>query len=393
MYALFPLLLSFIFCCFSQDGFALAGPLSTDGNQIVDQEKKAVRIQGISWFGFESEQFAPQGLDIRSYRSMLDQMKSLGFNTIRIPYSNQMLDEGSIPIGIDFDKNPDLEGLTPLEILDQIVAYAGEIELAIILDHHRSEAGIGASKNGLWYTEDYPEERFVEDWSMLAERYRESPAIIGADLHNEPHEVAAWAEGDESTDWKSAAEKVGNVVLNIAPHWLIIVEGIQFYGGEEYWWGSHLGGVKNAPIILEIPNQLVFSPHDYPKSVHEKPWHHSDQYPDNLPEHFSKGWGYLFETGAFPVILGEFGSQFSEEDDYTWMSMITQYLNGGIAVDSDPDDKEDKQGISWIWWAWNPNQGESGGILLDDWHTVDESKLQWLEAIKTYSESPADPRE
>ena len=39
--------------------------------------------------------------------------------------------------------------LTNIE--DAIKAYAGEIGLKIILDHHRNNSGAGASENGLWY--------------------------------------------------------------------------------------------------------------------------------------------------------------------------------------------------------------------------------------------------
>jgi hypothetical protein len=33
------------------------------------------------------------------------------------------------------------------------------------------------------------------------------------------------------------------------------------------------------------------------------------------------------------------------------------------------------QGISWAYWDWNPNSGDTGGILQDDWKTVNQAKL------------------
>ena len=46
--------------------------------------------------------------------------------------------------------NTDLKGLNSLQILDKIVAAAGQLGLHIILDNHRSEAGNSAEANGLW---------------------------------------------------------------------------------------------------------------------------------------------------------------------------------------------------------------------------------------------------
>ncbi len=33
------------------------------------------------------------------------------------------------------------------------------------------------------------------------------------------------------------------------------------------------------------------------------------------------------------------------------------------------------QGISWGYWDWNPTSGDTGGILEDDWATVDPAKI------------------
>jgi len=40
------------------------------------------------------------------------------------------------------------------------------------------------------------------------------------------------------------------------------------------------------------------------------------------------------------------------------------------------------RGISYAYWAWNPNSGDTGGILKDDWTTVDQAKLHILSAYQ-----------
>ena len=177
------------------------GWLHTSGSQILDATNTAVRIAGVNWFGFETSNFAPHGLWARGYREMMDQMKSLGFNTIRLPYCDQLFDAGSTPNGIDFSKNADLQGLTGVQIMDRIVAYAGQIGLKVFLDHHRSEAGNSANASGLWYTAAYPESTWIKNLSMLASRYAGNSTVVGIDLHNEPHGPATWGDGSVNDWW------------------------------------------------------------------------------------------------------------------------------------------------------------------------------------------------
>ena len=40
------------------------------------------------------------------------------------------------------------------------------------------------------------------------------------------------------------------------------------------------------------------------------------------------------------------------------------------------------KGISWTYWSWNPNSGDTGGILADDWTTVNTAKLTYLQPIE-----------
>lgn len=338
----------------------------TSGNQILDSNNQVVKIAGINWFGLETASFAPHGLWARSYKDMLDQVKNLGFNAIRLPYSNQALDAGSIPNGIDYSKNPDLKGLSALQIMDKVVDYSGQIGLKIILDQHRPD---GNAQSSLWYSSNLSETKWVSDWELLTHRFLNNPTIIGTDLHNEPHENATWGSGDSGTDWKMAATKAGNAILAINPKMLIIIEGVQAYNNQYYWWGGNLTGVKDAPVTLSVPNQVVYSPHDYPSSVNNQSWFSTSDYPNNLTGVWDNTWGYIHKNNIAPVMLGEFGTKLESTSDRQWFETMVKYLK--------------QNQISWTFWSLNPNSGDTGGILNDDWTTVNEEKLAPLKSIQS----------
>jgi chitinase len=364
------------------------GFLHTSGNQIVDAAGRAVRFSGVNWFGFESSTFAPQGLWARSYQSMMDQMRDLGFNCIRLPFSDQLFDPSSTPNGIDFGLNPDLQGLTGLQIMDKIVDYAGQIGLRVILDHHRSEAEDGAEANGLWYTSAYPESRWIADWQMLAQRYAGNPTVIGADLHNEPHDPATWGDGS-ATDWRLAAERAGNAILGVNPNWLVIVEGVQTTAAGSTWWGGNLSNAGAFPVRLDVSDHLVYSPHDYPASIYAQPWFSDPSYPQNLYAVWDHYWGYLFRQNTAPVLLSEFGSKLETTSDQQWMEAITTYLAGDLDGNGTNDLGPGQQGPSWMWWSWNPNSGDTGGILQDDWVHVQQAKVDMLKPVEFTTAGPA----
>lgn len=350
----------------------VAGYFHTSGNQIVNSAGTPVRIAGVNWFGFESTDFTAHGLYSVSYKDTMNQMKALGFNTIRLPFSNEMFDSGKMPKNIDYYSNPELQGLTPIQVMDKIVDYAGTIGLKIILDHHRSSAGDGATDDGLWYNAKYPESRWISDWKMLAGRYSNTTTVIGADLHNEPHGSANWGQGG-ATDWKAAAERCGNEILKVNPNCLILVEGIEVYNNEYYWWGGNLMGAKDYPVILDVSNRLVYSPHAYPNSIWAQPWFSDPVYPANLPAKWDKTWGFIYKNNIAPVLIGEFGSKFQDPKDILWMNTFSTYLSSMTP--------SGKQGVSWTWWSWNPESGDTGGILQDNWKTVNQSKVDYLRPL------------
>jgi aryl-phospho-beta-D-glucosidase BglC (GH1 family) len=356
---------------------ATPGFLSTAGNQIVDADGHAVRITGVNWFGMEDGTYAPHGLWARNWAEMMDEMAGLGFNTIRLPFSLEALQPGKVPNGIDFSKNPDLAGLSAIQILDKIVDHAGEIGMKIILDNHRSAAGAGPNGNGLWVDGGYTEQQWIDTWTMLAGRYAGDPTVIGADLANEPHN-GVWGGGG-ANDWTAAAERAGNAIHAVNDDWLIFVEGVGTYNGSSTWWGGNLKGVEFDPVVLNTPNKLVYSPHEYGNSIYAQSWFSDPAYPNNLPQHFDDFWGYIYREGIAPVMLGEFGSKLQDPKDLPFLQKLLAYLDGDFDANGSIDIAADEEGMSFTWWSWNPNSGDTGGILNDDWTTPIEAKIALLE--------------
>lgn len=330
-----------------------ANYLHTCDDRLYDARGHEVRLTGVNWFGLETDTFAPHGLWLRSWRAILDQIAELGYNAVRLPFSNELL-EPAAPKGIRYDLNPDLVGRSGIEILDAIIEGARERGLRVLLDRHRPTS---AGQSELWYTEEITEERWISDWRTLAERYRANETVIGVDLHNEPHGDATWGSGNLATDWRLAAERAGNAVLAVNPYLLIFVEGVAREGDDWYWWGGNLAGAAAAPVRLGVPGRLVYSPHDYGPGVFWQAWFSDPDFPRNLPGVWDAHWGFLAAGRATPVVLGEFGGRSVGGDaEGQWQRALVEYLSS--------------RGVGFFLWSLNPNSSDTGGLLAGDWVTV-----------------------
>src|SRR5436189_6486552 len=91
------------------------GYLHTSGNQILDSTGATVRLTGLNWFGMETDNHTFHGLWAgrpATWKQQLDHMASLGYNTIRVPYTGASIAPGATATSINSDPNPDLVGLS-----------------------------------------------------------------------------------------------------------------------------------------------------------------------------------------------------------------------------------------------------------------------------------------
>jgi endoglucanase len=349
--------------------------LHTDGARIVTGSGDEFRIRAVNWFGMETSNCAPHGLWQISLDDGMAQIAGFGFNTIRLPFSNECL-RGTAPVsGVDANRNPDLAGRTPQQVMDAVITSAREHGLRIILDRHRPDSG---SQSELWYTDRYPESVWIEDWQALAQRYADDPTVIGVDLHNEPHGPACWGCGDPARDWAAAATRAGNAVLAVNPELLILVEGVQQQAtAGNTWWGGGLADAGAQPITLDVADRVVYAPHDYPASISAQPWFADPTYPANLPAIWDRHWGYLAQQDIAPVLLGEFGTELQTGSDRAWLATLVDYL--------------DQRGLSFAYWSFNPNSGDTGGLVGDDWTTPEAAKLAALAPLLSPTGTPTAP--
>ena len=353
-----------------------AGYWHTSGNQILDSSGNPVRIAGINWYGFETPDEIAHGLWAQDYHAIINDIKSLGYNTIRIPFSNQMVETPIVPQNLSFYNtgpiNLDLKGLNALQDLQKIVTYAGQVGLKVILDDHRSEAGESAEQNGLWYTSAYSSSAWVNDWVTLAKMFANNPTVVGFDLRNEPHtptgvayaQGATWGTGDTTTDVRLAYEQAGNAILAANPGALIFCEGISEFpdsssstGFDGTWWGGDLQGVAQYPVVLSSAGHVVYSAHDYGPNLFVQTWFNSSTTSASLDAVWAKYWGYIYTSGTAPLWVGEFGTDNTAADVSSsaagsqgqWFSSLVSYIKSNPAM-------------GWTYWALN---GEDSYDLLD----------------------------
>jgi endoglucanase len=379
-----------------------AGYWHTSGSDILDANGTPVRIAGINWYGFETADHLVHGLTTQDYKTVLNTIKTLGYNVVRIPFSNEVVERNPVPTQFTTSAgaNTALVGQRALTDLDTIVTYAGSIGLRIILDNHRSGAGNSSEENGLWYTNTYPQENWLADWQTMAVRYSAAkftfngnPTVIGVDLRNAPHLKGATAGGGAcwtgdtaangcptsltAKNWPVAAQAAGNAILAINPKLLIFIEGTDCYNQLCGWKGSNLMGVATNPVVLDVQNQLVYTARDYGPALAKQPWFNANTTPASLDAVRNQFWGFISAAGTAPVWLSEMGTGNDSADLQSqapgsqgqWFQSLIAYLQ------SNPS----------IGWTYRALNGEDKFGLLDgryDGAPVSSQKQSLLQGIQ-----------
>lgn len=265
-------------------------PLSTRGRYVVDAGGNRFKLKSANWHGAqgswsgsgdindpaghhdgEKADQMPLGLDRAPIPRILAGFHELGINSIRLPFSNEMLHDQRPVSDASVAANPALRGKTPLQVFDAVIAATTAEGFAVILNNHTNTLRFccGLDGNERWNTSQTTAQ-WENDWIALARRYKDNKRVVGADLYNEVRRTvtddANWNWGNDH-DWWAASQRLGDRLLTEAnPDLLVIVEGIN-------WQGIPADGLPHGRPTLEpvrtlshtlvASNKLVYAAHFY----------------------------------------------------------------------------------------------------------------------------------
>ncbi|MGW7049234.1 glycoside hydrolase family 5 protein [Streptomyces avermitilis] len=343
-------------------------PLSTRGRYIVDAQGHRFRLKSANWDGAQGSWAGsgsttdpanhhagqnsygiPLGLDRAPLTELLADFHELGINSIRLPFSNEMIHATTPVPDAAVAANPQLRDMTPLQIYDAVVAALTQDEFAVILNNHTNTSRwcCGIDGNERWNTSQSTQ-RWADDWVFMTRRYAADSRVVGADLYNEVRRNVLddpnWGLGDDH-DWYAAAQLAADRILTEAnPDLLIVIEGIN-------WTGLPVDGlphdrptltpVRTLSHTLVAAHKLVYSAHFY---GYTGPRHsgatgigetHDPRYQDLTRDQLHQALAdqafFVTTEGQHytaPVWISEFGIGANETGSAarTWFGNITDYF-------------------------------------------------------------------
>ena len=337
-------------------------PLHTQGRYILDSRGARVKLASVNWYGASDEQFIPGGLDVQHRQDIATTIRRMGFNSVRLPYADEMVRKNPLIAPHLLAANADLVGSMALDVYHAVVEALTDAGLAVIINNHITRARWCCDGNlcdaswsndylGSVCTVSQTEDEWIENWEIIMRPHVRNPFVVGADLRNEirsPLGRYKWYT------WATAAEKAAGRLLHMQPDWLIIVEGVQS--------ANDVSGARLRPIELTVPNRLVYSAHVYGWSG----WGQLSPYWKRSYESFAAdmqhNWAYLLTQDIAPVWIGEIGvPEVPNHGDLHYWRNLIRYLK-----ECDAD---------FGYWAINPrkpreNELETYALVEDDWKTL-----------------------
>ncbi|WP_375256572.1 glycoside hydrolase family 5 protein [Streptomyces sp. PKU-EA00015] len=397
-------------------------PLSTRGRYIVDAHGNRFKLKSGNWHGAsgtwtgsgspddpanhhagEMSGRVPLGLDRAPLAEIVAGFRELGLNSVRLPFSNEMVHATHPVTDAAVAANPRLRGRTPLEVYDAAVAALTGAGLAVILNNHTNTTRwcCGLDGNERWNASQ-SDRAWEDDWLFMAKRYRHNPRVVGADLYNEVRrslwDDPNWGLGD-GHDWFAASQRLGDRILQEAdPDLLVIVEGIN-------WTGVPVDGLPHGRPTLEpvqrlshtlvTSGKLVYSAHFYD---YTGPHHtgatgtgetsdprYRDLAPAALEEVLHQQAFYVTarkdQHFTAPVWISEFGIGGRNEHGEKQRAWFENFVDQLISTDADfaywplVGWHEDRKGNGWALLHWDGAGRRIGVYDGDDWRAGAWSRL------------------
>jgi endoglucanase len=230
-------------------------------------------IQGISWFGLETEYENLMCTWKHDISWNLKKINELGFNSIRLPFSYQYITENNFYVMDHFMK--------------EIQAY----NISVCLDFHRLHNTHQSAKP---YDDDITFDAFLKAWKILLERYEDVSNIESVDIFNE-------YQSDNYVEWNNLARQIVQYIESAFPD-----KYVYFIGGVRWGGDLHFVNLDDLPYS----DRIHYTIHKY--------WF-SDEEP------YEDKWEYSFGDHSL-ISVGEFGYISSNIEEVKWAERFVKWL-------------------------------------------------------------------
>lgn len=373
---------------------------------------KANTLHGINWFGFNNGQTMVDGLwaggtsAACDYSVILFQLKLLGFNALRLPFTFNDLELSAInktitckvltleelyqrartvpttrkTLNITLDgtkcntKMPN-SGRT----IDRFVWAINEAikqDMRVIIDYH----GMGSEpwvRNAKMFSKAW-----LDLWNYIKKRIPRANQYIIIDIFNEPDSMGfVWSD-------------IANLyfgVMDVIQGPYFLIEGT----GQTAWnmnWGD--GFVTDPNIIREngisdprpffdklvkkpYVHRVIISPHIYGPSISKATEAYKGK---DLWHRLDKSFGYLKTQGykgiKFNVVVGEFGTKFEDIRDLELMHDFATWMKANNIDD-------------WVFWNYAQNGADTLNLVKNNWQDINWRVVDWLKLEFDFGDTKA----
>lgn len=359
-------------------------------------------LHGINWFGFNNGQTMVDGLwaggtsAACDYSVILFQLRLLGFNSLRLPFTfrdmNLTVIDKTIQCRVlslkelylraraaaEIAPAPDLtlngtlcntrmpnKGLTR-DRLVWAIREAIKNDMRVIIDYH----GMGSEP---WVRDANMFAKAWSDlWNYIKRRVPNAEKHVIIDIFNEPDSMGL--------KWKHLMDMYFAVMDRIGGGPYYMLEGT----GQTGWnmnWGD--GFITDPAIInkygLDDPrgffdalvkkpyvHRVIISPHIYGPSISKATRAYKGY---DLWYRLDKSFGYLMKTGykgvKFNVVIGEFGTKFEDQRDLELMHDLSTWMKANRIT-------------NWVFWNYAENGGDTLNLVTNNWQDLNWRVIDWL---------------
>ncbi|KAG1661644.1 hypothetical protein FOA52_007525 [Chlamydomonas sp. UWO 241] len=406
-----------------------ASALYTADDKIMDDDDNEVTLVGANWFGFNNRAGMVDGVwssdngYVFDFPTVMYRWKLLGMNAIRLPFAftdlystystNKLSLNCNLPTFaqvaasvIDPQDTVPSNAVVPpptywqthspktcnefmpgqgtllVERFVWVVQYLAKAGFYVVIDCHTEDS----TPND--------QAKFVELYVDLVKRIITDEAakkMLIVDILNEP-DARGWG-------WSKMAPMylaVMDAVFPLTNNTLFLVEGMAQGGINGANWGdgfqtSGVGSNPNAdpnPFFKALFGKpylfhVAVSPHVYGPGITYQTTGYSGS---GLWNRMSKSFGYLTKQGytysgmnkKFPMVIGEVGSKFTLAGDLAFLRDFALYCRQEEKGDANASSYDHTTIPHILYWSWNENSGDTGGLIDSSWFNLQWVKVRWL---------------